>query len=555
MSQRSPNTNPDTLQIEDLVQLPQTYFPGILRLRDGDPTDYLRASLAPHYKPKRLTRVDTTGDASNHDAFGVHRNSFTAATSVEHAGDRRVEIIHRLFQPPMISPSVVAASHTAADAASAPASTTASPAVGASAPTEGGASLTHQHNHLHHEPAARAPLAARITVQHTHPANQASQSQREPNILGGVDKKKILIIFTGGTIGMDKDAEGVLKPSKGFLQRTMANFVEMQHPDVPAYDILEWETPLDSSDFSPECWSALAAQIYENYYKYDGFVILHGTDTMAYTASALSYMLENLGKTVVLTGAMIPLVEPVSDAKRNLLVSMMVASHLNIPEVLLFFNAHLMRGNRSKKTDPWRLVAIESPNLEPLATMGVGIHVRPKLFLPHPARVFQVHLNLYSDIIVISLAPAFCYRALRAVATSWRNATDGNGNPREPPAIVLMLYGSGNAPTKGSEFKESIKLCLEENCPVVVLSQCIRGSVDLTAYEGGKELSRMGVIDGKDMTVEATVAKLAYLMGRGLRGAKLKIAMETNLRGELTTISSVSYTGYVAGQNGFLSKL
>lgn len=307
---------------------------------------------------------------------------------------------------------------------------------------------------------------------------------------------------------------------------------------------------MDSSDFTPDNWVMLANQVAEHYYNYDGFVILHGTDTMAYTSSALSFMLENLGKAVILTGSMIPLEEPVSDAKRNLLISMMVAAHLNVTEVLLFFNTQLLRGNRAKKTDPWKLAAIESPNLEPLATMGVGIHVRSRHLLRPPARQFKCHTSLFTSIVVLSMAPGFCYESLMSIATQWRN-TEG----REPPAIVLLLYGSGNAPINNPHFSRALKICLEQKCPVVVMSQCIRGSVDLTQYEAGMRLSKMGIIDGKDMTMEACVAKLAYLMGRGLRGSRLKVAMETDLRGELTSKSNVSYTGYALGNQGFLAKL
>jgi L-asparaginase type I len=294
----------------------------------------------------------------------------------------------------------------------------------------------------------------------------------------------------------------------------------------------------------------LAQQIADNYYSYDGFVILHGTDTMAYTASALSFMLENLGKAVVLTGSMIPLEEPVSDAKRNLLISMMVAAHLNITEVLLFFNTHLLRGNRAKKTDPWRLAAIESVNTEPLATMGVGIHMRTKLLLHPPGRRFNCHTQLYHNIIVLTMTPAFCYDSLKAMASSWR------GIPGcEPPALVLLMFGSGNAPINVRAFQEAIDLCLSEKCPVVIMSQCVHGSVDLTQYEGGMRLAKMGVIDGKDMTVEACTTKLSYLLGRGLRGSMLKKAMETNLRGELEIKPTVSYTGFALGAQSYLAKL
>jgi len=271
---------------------------------------------------------------------------------------------------------------------------------------------------------------------------------------------------------------------------------------------------------------------------------------MAYTASALSFMLENLGKAVILTGSMIPLEEPVSDAKRNLLISMMVAAHLNVTEVLLFFNTHLIRGNRAKKTDPWKLAAIESPNLEPLATMGVGIHVRTKMLLQPPSRRFHCHTHLFTNIVVLSMVPAFSYESLRAISQEWKKTAG-----REPPAIVLLLYGSGNAPVKHPEFFPAITECVKNGCPVVIMSQCIRGSVDLTQYEGGATINKLGMIDGKDMTIEACTCKLAYLMGRGLRGQRLKAAMETDLRGELTSKSTISYTGHALGYQGYMATL
>jgi L-asparaginase len=360
----------------------------------------------------------------------------------------------------------------------------------------------------------------------------------DPN---GGKSRKVLIIFTGGTIGMAVSDGGFLKPQKGFLHNVLSSFSEIHHPDMPLFDILEWDDPKDSSDFSPDDWIKLGLQINEHYYNYQGFVILSGTDTLCYTASMLSFMFENLSKTVVLTGAMIPLQEPTSDAKRNLIISILVSAHLNIPEVLVFFNSHLLRGNRAKKVDPWKLDAFDSPSCEPIATMGVSIEVNNKILLPPPSRRFHCHTKLFTNIICLTITPSFSYSGLRSVATSWRHQPRDEKNPPEPPAIILLLFGSGNAPIKHDEWKETLDLLISEQCTVVVLSQCLRGSTSLDTYEGGNYMKQLGVIDGLDLTIEACTTKLSYLMGRGLRGPHLKLAMETNLRGELSKKTNVSY--------------
>uniref|UniRef100_A0A0A9WHY7 asparaginase n=1 Tax=Lygus hesperus TaxID=30085 RepID=A0A0A9WHY7_LYGHE len=260
-------------------------------------------------------------------------------------------------------------------------------------------------------------------------------------------------------------------------------------------------------------------------------------------------MLENLGKSVVLTGSMIPLEEPVSDAKRNLLVSMMVTAHLNITEVMIFFNTKLIRGNRARKADLWNISAIESSNMEPLAIMGVGIHVHLKNLLHPPIHQFHVHTNLFTSIIVLHITPCFCFTFLQHIAFTWKQYLS------EAPAIVLLLYGSGNGPVTTTPFVEIVQTCINNGCTIVIMTQCHIGSVDLTQYEAGRVLSKLGVIDGKDMTVEACVTKLSYLMGHNIRGQKLKYVMETNLRGELSRRSIVSYTGYALGRSGYLTKL
>lgn len=349
-----------------------------------------------------------------------------------------------------------------------------------------------------------------------------------------VNKRSCLIIYTGGTIGMQKNNDGTLTPSTGYLSTTLSSIPELQHADVPSYKILEWPHPLDSSDFTSAHIATLASQIETNYYNYDGFVVLHGTDTLAYTASALSFMLSHLAKTVILTGSMIPLAAPVSDAKRNLIISLLCAVNLDIPEVCVFFNSSLLRGNRTRKLSPNSINAFVSPNFPPLAEMGVHINVNRELVLPAPRRRFTVYTAMYSNVAVITTTPlsdATCMRSFLLTST-----------PTHPAALVLQLYGTGGAPIQGDHpFIRAIREGASAGAVIVVLTQCYRGSIDLSQYESGQLLRQYGVIDGSDMTVECAVTKLSVLMGRGLRGDVLRYEMETASRGELTVKSGQTY--------------
>ena len=183
---------------------------------------------------------------------------------------------------------------------------------------------------------------------------------------------RVLVIYTGGTLGMTLQ-NGTLAPEKGFLQQRIVEMPEVHAASMPEIDFIEYDPPIDSSNISPKDWGRLARQIRDSYYDYDGFVILHGTDTMAYTASVLSFMLENLGKAVVLTGSMIPLAEVYNDARRNLLIALTFAAQLELCEVAIFFDDRLLRGNRASKVDSAALTAFDSPNFPPLATVGATI--------------------------------------------------------------------------------------------------------------------------------------------------------------------------------------
>eukprot|EP00698_Gefionella_okellyi_P021731 TRINITY_DN7111_c0_g1_i1.p1 TRINITY_DN7111_c0_g1~~TRINITY_DN7111_c0_g1_i1.p1 ORF type:complete len:321 (+),score=62.79 TRINITY_DN7111_c0_g1_i1:805-1767(+) len=293
---------------------------------------------------------------------------------------------------------------------------------------------------------------------------------------------------------------------------------------MPLFEVIQWDPPIDSSDMTPAGWVKVAEKIHEVYDQFDGFVVLHGTDTLAYTASALSFMLENLAKPVVLTGAMIPLSEVYNDASRNLIVSMIIAGNLDVPEVCVWFQNHLLRGNRCKKVDSWNIDAsFQSPNFPPLATLGTGLQVNYSLIRRPPAEPLRVHTQMHTCIVVVSLTPGFSDDVFEAMAE--------RGNLR---ALVLMSYGTGNAPSRKQQFLTTIERVVARGIAVVVQSQCIKGFVSLGTYATGVQLQKLGVITSHDMTTEATVTKLSYLLGRGFSGDALKRAMEMDFRGELS---------------------
>ena len=348
---------------------------------------------------------------------------------------------------------------------------------------------------------------------------------------------KVLIIVTGGTFIMAPTSNG-LEVQPGYLCERMAKDDDFHHASLPPYDIYEWSNPLDSSCVTHNHWMKLAKEIASNYDKYDGFIVLHGTDTMSYTCSALSFMLENLNKPVVVTGAQIPIGEVFNDAKNNLIASLCVAGQCEICEVCLMFNNKLFRGNRSTKVDAWHQNAYDSPNFSPLGLFGIDLEMDEELFLAAPRRKFQVFTKLFSNIIVIWLTPGFSGEMLDAMFNS----------NNQVKALVLGFYGIGKG-LKARKLYNTLKKAKEnKNSEIVLMSQCQKGYVDIKSPKSEKESKEskeneennetmfedLDVMNAGDMTVEAVVTKLSYLMGKGLRGNKLKRQFETNLRGELT---------------------
>ncbi|KAI8582726.1 hypothetical protein K450DRAFT_226616 [Umbelopsis ramanniana AG] len=288
------------------------------------------------------------------------------------------------------------------------------------------------------------------------------------------------------------------------------------------YSILEYEPLLDSCNMTMEDWIRIARDIECNYQNFDAFIILHGTDTMAYTASALSFMLEDLGKTVIVTGSQVPLTEVRNDAVENLLGALTIAGHFVIPEVSLYFNEKLFRGNRTSKISAVDFDAFDSPNLAPLVQVGINIDVAwQQVLRPVHIAKFKAHTHLNSNVASLRLFPGITEHTVRMFLT--------------PPmqGVVLETYGAGNAPAR-SDLLAALKEACDRGVIIVNCTQCRKGLVT-DAYATGKQLAQIGVIAGADMTAECALTKLSYLLGRSdLSIPQVKKLMTMNLRGELT---------------------
>lgn len=339
-----------------------------------------------------------------------------------------------------------------------------------------------------------------------------------------VKEKRVLILYTGGTMGMKPDATGSLAPCKGYLTERIDELPEKGKDDMPNFEVKEYDELIDSSCMGPEHWIIIATDIEKNYDKYDGFVVIMGTDTMAYASSALSFMLENLAKTVVFTGSQIPFAQVYTDARRNLIVSMIVAATSEFPEVCVCFNDKVLRANRTVKMNSTGLDAFDSPNYHPLATLGTTIRTRREFVLCHPDGNFSVSKNLVGRVIVIKLVPGFDDESIQALVL----------HSTSLKAIVLEMYGTGNGPSKKKALLDAIRTARSRGIIVVALSQCARGGVSLETYTEGREFSNAGVISGGDMTTEACTTKLAYLCGLFSDPAEIERYMAVNLRGELS---------------------
>jgi len=334
-------------------------------------------------------------------------------------------------------------------------------------------------------------------------------------------KKKICMIYTGGTIGMVQTEDGY-QPKSGYFAGELKGIRDLYAKGMPEWDLIEYDPLLDSSNITYVEWNHIAETIRENYERYDGFVILHGTDTMAYSASALSFMLEGLKKPVIFTGSQIPLCELRSDGRDNLITSLMIAAEGVVHEVCLYFGNHLLRGNRASKTSADGLIAFSSPNYPVLAKAGITIDYFPSRFQPLPKEPFRVTEMKPASIGVIKLFPGIQFELFAPIV---------NGNLQ---GLVLETFGTGNIPNYDEALPPLISKAIDNGTAVVVCTQCQQGTVRLGTYETSSELAKAGATSGYNMTTEATVTKLQYLFSKGFSASAIREWMESDLRGELS---------------------
>lgn len=353
---------------------------------------------------------------------------------------------------------------------------------------------------------------------------------------------KVLVIYTGGTIGMTRNERNALVPIANEFERQVRRYPGMHDPDYAGqfndptilalpfvegerrrivYTIREYSPLLDSSNMGVHEWLKIAEDIEESYEEFDSFVILHGTDTLCFTASALSFMLENLGKPVIVTGAQIPIFETRTDGKDNFIAALILAGRNSIPEVCVVFNNQLFRGNRTVKESNNTLNPFRSPNAPPLARLGVDIVVDEGLILRHEGEsTLKVFRELNTNVDLIYMHPFISTETVVNIL-------------RFKEGAVLLTYGAGNIPTNRPDLMAALQEAAQDKL-IVNCTQCYEGHVS-EIYEAGQELEQSGVVSGMDMTLEAALVKLSYVLGKGEWSYdEKKRKMKSSLRGELT---------------------
>lgn len=330
----------------------------------------------------------------------------------------------------------------------------------------------------------------------------------------------VLVLNAGGTIGMVGTPEGYA-PVPGALGPYLDWIVEMSRGELPPISFFELDPPIDSANATPDSWCEIARILFERRADHPGFVVLHGTDTMAYTSSALSFLLPSFGKPVVVTGSQIPIARTRSDGRQNFIGALEVAVQTGVPEVTLLFGEALLRGNRATKVDASGLDAFDSPRFPPLAEIGIDVVVNYALVRAAEGSP-GLTTGTLGNVAAVRLFPGFSASILANMC----------GPPLQ--GLVIEAYGAGNGPSEDREFLAAIEAAASRGVVVVVVTQCVRGSVQPGAYATGSALIRAGAVPGFDMTCEAALTKLAVLLGQGLDAATVAQMMQHDIAGELT---------------------
>lgn len=345
---------------------------------------------------------------------------------------------------------------------------------------------------------------------------------------GKREKASLLLIYTGGTIGMKQDPETLTLKPFDFSQ------ILEEVPELGKFayriDSYTFDPVIDSSDVEPVLWQSLARLIYSKYDRYDGFVILHGTDTMAYSASALSFMLENLSKPVIFTGSQLPIGVPRTDGRENLISAVEIAAakdmsgHPMVPEVCIYFDNMLMRGNRTRKISSDNFTAFRSMNMPPLAEAGISIRYNiPYISRPEDWNAsLKIHTELDTRVSILKIHPGITPQVVENILCG-----------AETRAIIIETYGCGNAPSKGW-FMDIVRKATASGKILLNITQCISGTVNMDLYANGKALQQAGVVCGYDSTTESALGKLFYLLGAYSDNGKVIQLLNSNLRGEIS---------------------
>jgi len=331
----------------------------------------------------------------------------------------------------------------------------------------------------------------------------------------------IALIYTGGTIGMEKTSQGYA-PMRDF-STVLSTFLQNGIDVLPRYTFHAYASPIDSTNATPQDWQVIGRDIAARYADYDGFVVLHGTDTMAYTASALSFMLQGLRKPVILTGSQIPLKETRSDALQNLVTALQLAASDAINEVAIYFHQRLLRGNRSTKISAERFSAFDSPNYPWLARVGIEVNWNTAALLPRAEKEnFQLPDYGHARILSMRFVPGMHCNTLDAILAL------------SPHALIIEAYGAGNLPDNDPTWIKMLEDANAKGVVLVVCSQSSHGRVDMNSYATNSSFKRAGLIGTSDMTFEAIYTKLHHLFALNLSVSKIKAELRRSISGDLS---------------------